>query len=69
MARASFSSLHTVGPASGKTPRGSRKRLRRIRLRGNTPPGLIVLALVLLAAVILGVWLELLHHDMHHWRR
>jgi hypothetical protein len=66
MARASFSGTHTTRPWAGRISRGSRRRLRRIRLRDNTPPGLIILALVLLAAFILSVWLDLQHHAMHH---
>jgi hypothetical protein len=66
MARASFSGTHAARPWAGKIYRGSRRRLRRIRLRENTPRGLIILALVLLAAFILSVWLDLQHQAMHH---
>jgi hypothetical protein len=65
MARPSFSGTHATRPWAGKIYRGSPRRLRRIRFRENTPPGLIILALVLLAAFILSVWLDLQHHAMH----
>jgi hypothetical protein len=52
--------------ASRTLDRGSRKRLRRIKLRENTPISLIITALIVLAVMIITLAWLIQHPPAHH---
>jgi hypothetical protein len=66
MGRASVSGPQSIRPGAHKVYRGSRSRIRRIKLRENTPPGVLLLGIVLLIVVVATVVWMLQHPDMHH---
>ncbi len=66
MGHTSASGPQSIRPGAQKVYRGSRSRIRKIRLRDNTPPGLLLLGIVLLIVVIAMVVWQLQHPDMHH---
>jgi hypothetical protein len=66
MGRASVSGPPSSRSGAQKVYRGSRTRIRRIRLRENTPPSVLVLGMVLLIVVIAMVVWMVQHPDMHH---
>jgi hypothetical protein len=66
MGRASATGPKSIRPGTQRAYRGSPTRIRRIRLRENTPPGVLVLGMVLLIVVVAMVVWMLQHPDMHH---
>jgi len=63
----SHSGLHLLGPGAGKTYRGSRKRLRRIKWHEYTPVEFwIYLVLLLVALLIVIPWLIKHPPSGHH---
>jgi hypothetical protein len=65
MVRASTSGPHAARPGGGKIYRGSRKRLKRIKWRENTPIEFWVLvALLLVALFVIIPWM--IRHPHHH---
>jgi hypothetical protein len=52
MGRAAASGPQSIRSEADKVYRGSRTRIRRIRLRDHTPAGVLVLGIVLLVVVI-----------------
>jgi hypothetical protein len=62
---------HATGPQTfrhraGRVYRGTRKRLRRIRLHENTPPGLWILVVALVLFMIATFVLLIRHPPLHH---
>jgi hypothetical protein len=66
MGRASVSGPRSIRLGARKVNRGSRTRIRRIRLRENTPLEVLLLGIVLLLVVMAVVAWMLQHPDMHH---
>jgi hypothetical protein len=65
MVRASTSGPHAARPGAGKVYRGSRKRLKRVKWRENTPIEFWVLvALLLVALFVIIPWM--IRHTHHH---
>jgi hypothetical protein len=66
MGRAAASGPQSIRSGAHKVYRGSRTRIRRIRLRDNTPAGVLVLGIVLLVVVIAMIVWMVQHPEMHH---
>jgi hypothetical protein len=66
MGRAPASGPQSIRSGAQKVYRGSRTRVGRIRLRDNTPAGVLVLGIVLLVVVIAMIVWMVEHPDMHH---
>jgi hypothetical protein len=66
MGRAAASGPPSIRSGAQKVYRGSRTRVRRIRLRDNTPAGVLVLGIVLLVVVIAMIVWMIQRPDMHH---
>jgi len=66
MGRASASGPQSIRQGAHKVYRGSRTRVRRIGLRENTPPGVLLLGIVLLIVVIAMIVWTVQHPDIHH---
>ena len=62
---------HATGPQTirrgvGTAYRGTRKRLRRIRLRENTPAGLLIFMVALVLFMIVTFVLLIQYPPLHH---
>jgi hypothetical protein len=66
MGRAAASGPQSIRSGAQKVHRGSRTRIRRIRLRDHTPAGVLVLGIVLLVVVIAMIVWMVQHPEMHH---
>jgi len=66
MAPAYATGPQTIRPGAGRVYRGTRKRLRRIRLRENTPLGLLVFVVALVLLMIVTFVLLIQHPPLHH---
>jgi hypothetical protein len=66
MGRAAASGPQSIRSGAQRVYRGSRTRIRRIRLRDHTPPGVLVLGIVLLVVVIAMIVWMVQHPEMHH---
>jgi hypothetical protein len=71
VARTPTAIMAPAGPYSNRSgalrvDRGSRKRLRRIRWRDNTPPGVLLLGAVLVIVLVALVVWTLEHPNAHY---
>ena len=66
MAPARATGPQTIRPGAGRVYRGTRKRLQRIRLRENTPVGLLIFVAALLLFMMVTLVLLIQHPPPHH---
>jgi hypothetical protein len=66
MAPARTTGPQTIRRGAGRVYRGTRKRLQRIRLRENTPAGLLIFVAALVLFMIVTLALLIQHPPLHH---